>query len=71
MVYIFCQNGLYDDEVSVVVGSLYDAQVIDISIAIEVEVGESRIGIIEHLLEFLKIFRLTKKRCYCFQIKIL
>jgi hypothetical protein len=71
LVNIFCQYGLYHYQVTIAVGGFYHAQVIHFAIAIEVEVRECRIGVIEHLLELLQVFGLTKQGSYSLQIQVL
>ena len=70
MIDILSQYGLDDHEVAVVIGSLNDAQIVNFSIAIEVEVGECRIRIIEQLLKLLQVFGLSKEGCNRLKIEV-
>ena len=70
MIDILSQYGLDDHEVAVVIGSLDDAQIVHFSIAIEVEVGECRIRIIEQLLKLLQVFGLSKEGCNRLKIEV-
>lgn len=56
---------------AIVVRRLDHAQIIHVAIAIEVEVGESRIGVIEHLLKLLKVLGLTEKRGNRLEVEVL
>ena len=67
---ILSQYGLDDHKVAVVIGSLDDAQIVHFSIAIEVEVGECRVWIIEQLLKLLQVFGLSKEGCYGLEIEV-
>jgi hypothetical protein len=62
---------LDNDEVAIIVGRLDDTKVINLTISIEVKVGECGIGIIEQSLELLEIFGLSKKCSDSFEVKIL
>ena len=70
MVNILSQYSLDDHEVAVVIGSLDDAQIVHFSIAIEVEVGECRIRIIEQLLKLLQVFGLSKEGCNRLEVEV-
>ena len=48
---IFSQYGLYHYQVAVLVRSLNHAQIIHITITIQIQVGECRIWVVEHLLK--------------------
>ena len=55
---------------AVLVCGLYHAQVVHIAIAIQVEVRECRVWVIEHLLKLLKIFGLSEEGCYGLEVKV-
>jgi hypothetical protein len=71
LVNIFCQYGLYHYQVTIAVGGLYHAQVIHFAIAVEVEVRECRIGVIEHLLELLQVFGLSEQGSHSLEVEVL
>lgn len=48
-----------------------DTQIIHLSIAIQVKIGEGRIRIIEHLLEVLQVLGLSEERSHRLEIKVL
>ena len=56
---------------AIVVRRLDHAQIIHVAIAIEVEVRESRIGVIEHLLKLLEVLGLTEKRSNRLEVEVL
>lgn len=56
---------------AIVVRRLDYTQIIHVAIAIEVEVGESRIGVIEHLLKLLEVLGLAEKRGNSLEVEIL
>lgn len=66
---IFGENGLYDNEVLVVGRGLYHAQVINYTIAVEVKIRESRIGVIEKRFELLNVLHCTEERSHRFQVE--
>lgn len=66
---ILCQHGLYYHKVLVVGGGLYHAQVIHYTIAVEVKIRESRIGVIEKRLKLLNVLHSTEERSHRFQIE--
>ena len=70
LVNILSQYSLNNHEVAVIIGSLNDAQIVHFSIAIEVEVGECRIRIIELLLKLLQVFGLSKEGCNRLKIEV-
>jgi hypothetical protein len=71
LVNIFCQYGLYHYQVTIAVSGFYHAQVIHFAIAIEVEVRECRIGVIEHLLELLQVFSLSEQGSHSLEVEVL
>lgn len=68
---VLCQHGLDDHEVACVVGSLDDTEVVHLSVAVEVEVGEGRVGVVEHLFELFEVFGLPEQRSHRLQVEVL
>jgi hypothetical protein len=62
---------LDNDEVAIIVGCLDDTKIINLTIGIEVKVGECGIGIIKQSLKLLEIFGLSKECSDSFEVKIL
>lgn len=56
---------------AIVVRRLDYTQIIHVAIAIEVKVGESRIGVIEHLLKLLEVLGLAEKRGNSLEVEVL
>lgn len=67
---ILCQYSLYHYQVTTAVCCFHYAQIIHVSIPIQIQVRECGIWIIEQLFKLLKVFRLTEQRSYCLQIKV-
>ena len=70
LVDVFCQHGLQHDQVAVAISGLDDAQVIDVTIAIEVEVGDVRRFVVEFLFKLLQVFCFAKQSGYRAQVEI-
>lgn len=68
---VLCQHGLDDNEVAAAVGSLDDTEVVHLSVAVEVEVGEGRVGVVEHLFELFEVFGLPEQRSHRLQVEVL
>ncbi len=68
---VSCQHSLQQDEVFVAICRLYNSQIINVSIAIEVEVGDVRLLVVEFLLEFFKISTLTEESSNGLEIEFL
>lgn len=71
LINILCQYGLNHYQVAVLVCGFNHTQVVHIAIAIQVEVRERRIRVIEHLLELLQVFGLSEQCGYGLQIQVL
>ncbi len=54
----------------VVFGCLYHTQIIHLTIAIEVEVRDTVVRVVQFLLKLLEVLCLTKERCNGFQIEV-
>ena len=66
---IFRQNGLQNDQSLVAFAGLYYAQVIHLTVAIQVEVAERAVRIVEHRLELFQVLSLCKKLSYNLQVQ--
>ena len=64
------EHGLDQEDVVVAVHCLEDAQIVDISVAVEVQVGYRVRGAVEHLFELLYGGRLREERGNSLQIKM-
>ena len=53
-----------------VVGSLDDTEVVHLSVAVEVEVGEGRVRVVEHLFELFEVFGLPEQRSHRLQVEV-
>ena len=65
---VLSQYGLDNDQVCIFVGSFNHTEVIYYSIAVKVEIRDTRLGVIELLFELFQVFGFSKKRSNCFQI---
>lgn len=66
---VFRQNGLQYDETFVALACLYNAQVIHLSVTVQVKVAERAVRVVEHHLELLQVFSFCKKLSYNLQIQ--
>lgn len=48
---------------------LYDANIIHLTVTVEVEVGDMRLFVVQLLLESLKVFRFAEKGSYGFEVQ--
>lgn len=69
--HIFRQHRLQDHQMTVGISRLDDTQIVHLPIAIQIEVGECGVRIVEHRLKLLQIFSLPKQRGHRLQVKIL
>ena len=53
------------------VGRFYDAKVVHFSVAVEVEVGDVVVFLVELLLKFFQVSTLTEERCNGLEIEVL
>lgn len=67
---VLCQHRLNDHEVAAAVGGLDDTEVVHLPVAVEVEVGEGRVGVVEHLFELFEVFGLPEQRCHRLQVEV-
>lgn len=66
---IFREDSLQNDQSLVSLTRLYYAQVIYLTVAIQVEVAERAVRIVEHRLELFQILRLSKQFSYNLQVQ--
>ncbi len=66
---IFCQHRLQNDESLVTLTHFHYADVIHLSVAVQVQVTERAIRVIEHRLELLQVFSICEQFSYHFQIE--
>jgi hypothetical protein len=71
LINILREYRLYNYEMLITIGYFYHSQIIHCAVAIEIQVGQSRIWVIEFSLELFQIFSLTKDSSYSFEIKVL
>lgn len=71
LIHILGENGLDDHQVAITVRRLDDTQIIHLPVAVEVEIGESRVRIVEHILKLLQVFGLPEEGRHSLQIKVL
>jgi hypothetical protein len=55
---------------AVLVSGLYHAQVVHVAIAIQVEVRECRVRVVNHLLKLLQVLGLSKEGSHGLEVKI-
>lgn len=67
---VLCQHRLNDHEVAAAVGGLDDTQVVHLPVAVEVKVGERRVGVVEHLLKLFEVFGLPEQRSHRLQVEV-
>lgn len=67
---VLCQHRLNDHEVAAAVSGLDDTQVVHLPVSVEVEVGEGRVGVVEHLFELFEVFGLPEQRCHRLQVEV-
>lgn len=71
LIEVFTDDSLDGNHADIVISELYYAEVVDIAILVEIEIGNVLVGIIEQTLEILKIFCIRKYSCYSFKIKVI
>lgn len=69
MIDILGEDSLQNDESFVTLTRLYNAQVIHLTVSVEVEIAERAIWIVEHRLELLQVLSVRKKLSYNLQIE--
>ena len=68
---VFCQNGLQQNQVFVAVCRFYNTQIINLAVAIQVEVGYMQLFAVEFLLKFFQISTLTEECSNGLEVQIL
>ncbi len=66
---IFRQNSLQNDQSLVALARLYNAQIVYLTVPIQVEVAECAIRVVEHRLELFQVLSLCKKLSYNLQVQ--
>ena len=66
---ILRKNGLQYDQTLVAFACLYDTQVIDLSVAVQIQVTERAVRIVEHRLELFQVLSLCEQFSYNLQIE--
>ena len=69
LIYILCEDSLKHDESFVALSCFHNAQVIHLSVSVEVEITEGAIRVVEHGLELLQVLSLRKELSYHLQIE--
>jgi hypothetical protein len=69
LVDIFGEYSLQNDQSFVALTGLYYAQIIHLSVSVEIEVAECAVGVVEHRLELLEVFSFCKKLSYHLQVQ--
>jgi hypothetical protein len=69
LVYIFGKNSLKNDESLVAFSRFNHAQIVHLSIPIEIQVAECTIRVVEHRLELLQVLSLCEQFSYNLQIE--
>ena len=69
LVDVLCQNGLQYDKTLVSFACLYHAQVIHLTVAVQIEITERAVRVVEHRLELFQVLSLRKQLSYDLQIE--
>ena len=69
MIYILCEDSLQDDKTLVAFARFYYAQVVHLTVTVEVEVAECAVGVVEHRFELFQVLSLCKQLSYDLQIE--
>lgn len=67
--YILCQHGLDYHKMLVAVVRLNNAQIVNLTVTIQVKVGKGGIGVVEHRLEFFYILDCAEQCSHRFQVE--
>jgi hypothetical protein len=67
--HVLSQYGLDDNKVLVVVGRLHYAKVIHYSVTVQIQIGESGVGVVEECLELLHVLNCSEQCSHRFQIE--
>ena len=71
LVDVLCQYGLNNHEPLVALACFYHAEVVNLSVAVEVEVVDAAVVVVERTLELLEVGRLAEYSRYGFQVEVL
>ena len=66
---ILRQNRLQNDQTLVTLAGLYDTKIIDLPIAVQIQVTERAVRVVEHRLELLQVLSLCEQFSYNLQIE--
>ena len=66
---ILRQNRLQNDQTLVTLTGLYDTKVIDLPVAVQIQVTERAVRVVEHRLELLQVLSLCEQFSYNLQIE--
>lgn len=69
LVDILRQDSLQDDKAFLAFSHFHHADIVNLAVAVQVEVAERRVGVVEQGLELLQVFGLRKKFRYYLQVK--
>lgn len=69
LVDVFRQDSLQDDKAFLAFSHFHHADIVNLAVAVQVEVAERRVGVVEQGLKLLKVFGLCKKFRYYLQVK--
>ena len=66
---VLCQNSLQYDQALITFAGLYYAQVIHLSVAVQVQITERAVRVVEHRLELFQVLSVCKQLSYHLQIE--
>lgn len=66
---IFRQYGLYQYHMGAILLDLDYTQVINRTVAVQIQVAQMQVGIVEFLLKLLQVLNFAKQSCHCFQVQ--
>ena len=69
LVDILCQNSLKNYQTLVAFAGLYYAQVINLPVAVQIQITERAVGVVQHRLELFQVLSLRKQLSYDLQIE--
>lgn len=69
LVDIFRQDSLQHNEAFLAFADFHYADIVNITVAVQVKVAKRRVGVVEQRLKLLKVFGLCKKFRYYLQVK--
>ena len=67
---IFCQNGLQHNKMCIPIARFDNTQIVNLSVSVQVEVGDTVLWVIDLILKIFQVFCLPKHICDCLQIKV-